>query len=65
MHELGGDPGIAGSDAVDALDQRGPGDVAKDHAAKTLLQVGAGGFVVLSDHNAAASHGLKQHAQAG
>ena len=43
----------------------GAGDVAKDHAAKSLLQIGAGGLVVLGDDDAAAAHGLKQHAQAG
>ena len=41
----------------------GAGDVAEDHAAKALLQVGAGGLVVLGNHDAAAAGGLQQRAQ--
>ena len=63
--ELGRSPGVAGSHAADALDERLAGDVAENDAAEALLQIGAGGLVVFGDDDATAIRGLKQHAQAG
>jgi len=59
----GGLPGVAGSHRAHALRQGRAGDIAEDHAAKALLQVGAGGLVVLAITDAAAVGGLQQRTQ--
>ena len=63
--ELRRSPGVSGSNAADALHQRLAGDVAEDHAAKSLLQIAAGGLGVFGDDDAAAVGGFKQRSQAG